>query len=208
MNLLLTIFLSMTTLFNTPERPSYLALGDSYTIGTNVKQSESFPMQLSRLMRWNNPKIIAQNGWQTRDLIRAMSNDGLEKAPYDHISILIGVNNQFGKGDIEVYKEDLRSIISYAVLHSKRGIDGVFAVSIPDYTVTPFGKNWGRSTSSEIAYWNKACADVCTEMGIKLIDITSISLKGENDPSYLAEDELHPSGKMYGEWALKTSYEL
>lgn len=174
MNILFSLIFMLNPFSSTPDNPTYLALGDSYKIGTNGIPSESFPAQLSLAMRWKNRKVIAEKGWQNRDLIRAMATDGLEKAPYDNISMLIGVNNQFSKGDIEVYKEDLRSIINFAIISCKGGANGVFALSIPDYTITPFGKNWGRSTSSEIAYWNKACADVCAEFGIKLIDITPI----------------------------------
>ena len=183
----------------TAQNPSYLALGDSYTVGTGIETKNSFPHQLSKQLGWQKPVIIAQNGWQTTDLLMAIDQENLNKK-FDHVSVLIGVNNQFNKGNVDTYKRQLAEIIGLAIQSSKRGNAGVFVVSIPDYTVTPFGENWGKSTSSELDYWNEACAEVCRSLDVQLVDITPISRQAQSDESLLAKDKLHPSKKMYGLW--------
>ena len=75
---------------------SYLALGDSYTIGESVKESERWPVQLSNSLRnkLNKPVIIAKSGWTTDQLIDTLNKINFNKK-FDFVSLLIGVNNQY-----------------------------------------------------------------------------------------------------------------
>lgn len=184
---------------------SYLALGDSYTIGESVAAHERFPVQLAKLLtKKGSPttcsKIIAQTGWRTDNLLQAMKTQLHEKEQYDLVSVLIGVNNQFQKKSIEVYEKDLRTIFDQAISLCKKGKKGVFAISIPDYGATPFGASRAKEIGSSIDQWNAVFERVTKEYGLAWYDITPISREGATDNTLVAVDGLHPSGKMYGAW--------
>ena len=74
---------------------SYLALGDSYTIGESVKESNRWPVQLYESLngKLSYPKIIAKSGWTTDELLDTLNKTKIKK--YDFVSLLIGVNNQY-----------------------------------------------------------------------------------------------------------------
>lgn len=183
---------------------TYLALGDSYTIGESVAPALRWPVQLvdslrERGVEINVPKIIAKTGWTTQDLLLAMEQQ-LKEEKYDLVSILIGVNNQYQGKSIEDYKNDLDEIFTEAIAHSKTGKDGVFAVSIPDYGATPFGAERSEEIAAEIEEFNgvfKAKAEV---YGVPFYNITPISKRAAQEADLVANDDLHPSGRMYSLW--------
>lgn len=190
-----------------PGTKSFLALGDSYTIGEGVVSTQTWPVLLTKELNKKGypvslPKIIAKTGWRTDNLITAIQEEN-SSDKFDLVSVLIGVNNQFQGKSIDIYKKDLRSIFNSAIGFCSQGKEGVFVLSIPDYGSTPFGKIDTESIGREIDEWNAACKSVCEEFGIRFFDITPISKKAVNDPSLLAKDGLHPSGKMYAMWVEK-----
>lgn len=184
---------------------TYLALGDSYTIGEGVAENERWPNQLADSLRKRGfvvekPKIIAKTGWRCDDLIVAI-HDNEVKEKFDLVSILIGVNNQYQGKSLEVFKINLELLIELAIKHSKYGREGVFALSIPDYGVTPFAsaKN-PEKISEEIEAYNEASQAIFEKNGIQYFDICPISKEAKDSPELLAEDQLHPSGLMYQRW--------
>jgi len=187
---------------------SYLALGDSYTIGESVIESERWPVQLMLQLQKDgvqvrHPKIIAKTGWRTDELLEAMQEQFDDKK-YDLLSVLIGVNNQYQGGELSVYKKEFKKILEQAITQGKQGRRSVFVLSIPDYGVTPFGKESDKKNiSKEVEAYNKAARKIAKEMDIPFYDITPISKKAAQDSSLLAKDELHPSGKMYALWIEK-----
>jgi len=183
---------------------SYLALGDSYTIGEGVAIKDAWPYQLADKLTEEGisvlpPKIIARTGWRTDNLAAAIEAENLTQK-YDLVSVLIGVNNQFQGKSIEVYKKDLRGLINTAITQCTKGKSGVFVLSIPDYGSTPFGKLEREAIGIEIDDWNRACKSVCDEFEVPFYDITVISKKATTDASLTTKDNLHPSGKMYALW--------
>lgn len=186
---------------------TYLALGDSYTIGEGVQYSERWPVQLVEELNERGypvapPKIIAETGWTTRNLLIAMENELNENRVYDLVSVLIGVNNQYQEKTLEEYEQELNEIFRFAIEKSVHREDGVFALSIPDYGVTPFGGLNAEKISEEIDEFNAVYRRVAEEYGIDFYNITPISRDLERDPDLLADDDLHPSGKMYRYWML------
>ena len=183
---------------------TYLALGDSYTIGESVPEEGRWPVQLvdslqKRGVEINAAKIIAKTGWTTNDLLSAMEKQ-LDNEKYDLVSILIGVNNQYQGKSIENYKTDLDEIFSEAIAHSKTGKAGVFAVSIPDYGATPFGADRAEEIAAEIEQFNAVFKEKADAYGVPFYNITPISKRASEDPGLVAEDGLHPSAKMYSLW--------
>lgn len=186
-------------------RYSYLALGDSYTIGESVVETQRWPVQLAEQLRARGykmaaPKIIAKTGWTTEDLIRGMENELNIQRDFDLVSILIGVNNQYQGKSINEYEEELRQIFRKAVNHSKTLKKGVFAVSIPDYGYTPFGASNQEEISAEIDDFNEVFRRVAEEFNVDFYNITPISREAANNPELIASDGLHPSGLMYQYW--------
>ena len=183
---------------------TYLALGDSYTIGESVEPAERWPVQLTERLRadgvaMQDPRIIATTGWTTQDLLSAMDTQ-LSNQKFDLVSVSIGVNNQYQGKSIDAYQEDLYEVFKRALTYSKNGASGVFAVSIPDYGVTPFGASNAEKIAQELDEFNRVFEDVASEFGVDFYNITPISREAANQPDLIAQDQLHPSGKMYKLW--------
>ena len=181
---------------------SYLALGDSYTIGESVKESERWPVQLSNSLRnkLNKPVIIAKSGWTTDQLIDTLNKINFKKK-FDFVSLLIGVNNQYRGRSVENFKEGFTILLKKSIEYANYKKERVMVVSIPDWGVTPFAKNKNRTIiGNEIDAFNKVIHDECMKNNITFFNITEISRKAVNDNSLIAEDGLHPSKKMYKQW--------
>ena len=182
-----------------------LALGDSYTIGEGVKQSERWPMQLASQLRKDNlkvdtPQIIAVTGWTTTDLMSAIEKSRLEQR-YDLVTLLIGVNDQFQGYSEESYAIGFNKLLVKAIELAGGRPNRVIVISIPDYSVTPFGKRFGSARiRAEIDKFNEINKEIATENRVHYVNVTEISRRAAEDPTLLASDGLHPSAKMYAEW--------
>jgi lysophospholipase L1-like esterase len=187
---------------------TYLALGDSYTIGESIKQAESFPYQLQNLLKAqgknvSDPKIIAVTGWTTDELQSAIKREALT-GTYSFVTLLIGVNNQYRGYPINTYKKEFAELLQTAIAFAGGNKSKVFVVSIPDWGATPFGKNSGRSPqtiATEIDNFNTANQEITLAAGVNYTNITPASRNATTDIALVANDGLHPSGKMYAEWA-------
>ena len=187
----------------------YLALGDSYTIGESVEEHERWPTQLAALMealpeftgRRVDVSFIARTGWTTQELWEGIQSRKLEP-PYDLVSLLIGVNNQYRGYDINEYRKQFVFLLNKSIEYAGGDADRVIVLSIPDWGVTPFaGSRDSKQIAVEINQFNTVNRAETEKMGAPYIDITPISREAVNDPSLIAGDGLHPSGKMYTEWA-------
>jgi len=181
----------------------FLALGDSYTIGQSVSASERWPDQLvselsSQGYNVAELRIIAQTGWRTDNLQSAISQL-LPLNGYNLVSLLIGVNNQFQGGSIQTYTQQFDDLLQQAIWLAGNNPRHVFVLSIPDYAYTPFGGG-NPAISAKIDEFNSVNRLITETYNVRYIDITPISRKGLEDPSLVAIDGLHPSGKMYGLW--------
>lgn len=191
---------------------SYLALGDSYTIGEAVEQAASFPYQLVDLLKAQGtaiakPKVIAKTGWTTDELKQAIKQEQITYT-FDLVTLLIGVNNQYRGYSPEAYQKEFAELLEMALAFAGGDRQKVFVVSIPDWGVTEFAKQSGRNLqtiSEEIDVFNEINKSITVARKICYIDITPASREAVNDPSLIATDGLHPSGKMYGQWAKKLS---
>lgn len=185
---------------------TYLALGDSYTIGQSVPEADRFPNQTVALLRAahveiKDPKIIATTGWTTENLINGLK-DNPPGNNYSVVSLLIGVNNQYQHRSIDEYKSGFRLLLNRAIEYSGNNKGHVFVLSIPDYSVTPFAQGSDTATiSREIDLFNAANKSISQELGVNYLDITPISREAATDTGLLAGDGLHPSGKQYKRWA-------
>ena len=191
----------------TPAR--FLALGDSYTIGESVPTAERWPVQLAGLLRERGrpvdpPQIIARTGWTTSDLESALDQAELTP-PYDLVTLLIGVNDQYRGWSADRTRDGFASLLDRAIDLTGGDPQRVIVLSIPDYSVTPFGQQRDpQAIRSEIDRFNEINLALTQEAGARYVDVTPASREAGGDPSLLAPDGLHPSGKMYAQWAQST----
>jgi len=187
---------------------SYLALGDSYTIGQSVLSSENFPNQTVQLLNQQNydfksPKILATTGWTTDELQNNI-NKHTFTPPYDFVSLLIGVNNQYRGYPVENYKPEFESLLKQAIQFAGGKADHVIVLSIPDWGVTPFANGRDRAQiAKEIDVYNAANKTISENYKVHYIDITPWTREAATDLSLIAGDGLHPSANEYARWAQK-----
>jgi lysophospholipase L1-like esterase len=183
----------------------FLALGDSYTIGESVSESERWPNQLAKLLEEQDIQaevtIIARTGWTTDELWQGIQAREL-KLPYDLVSLLIGVNNQYRGYNINEYREQFVFLLNKAIEYAGGVPERVIVLSIPDWGVTPFalGRDRGQ-IAKEINAFNVVNREESENAGVHYVDVMPGSREAGNDISLIASDGLHPSGKMYSEWA-------
>ena len=195
------------------ERPmKYLALGDSYTIGEGVSEELRYPNQVIETLNkrgdreWTPAKIIAKTGWTVDELEAGIDAETLIDAPYDLVTLLIGVNNQFRGRSVEEFKSDFENILLRAIGFSGGLQNHVVVLSIPDWGITPFAIN--RNTDQEkvaleIDAYNQVCREISEKYGVYYIDITEDYRAQGAQAEMLAEDGLHPSGLIYSQWTEK-----
>jgi lysophospholipase L1-like esterase len=187
---------------------SYLALGDSYTIGESVPIYESFPYQTVQLLRKNGlqiqaPEIVAKTGWTTDELKNGISNTKF-LPKYDIVSLLIGVNNQYRGRSLEEYGKQFEELLFKAISFAGDNKKHVFVISIPDWGATPFAEGRDRNKiASEIDAFNALKKQITLRHQVAFIEITAGSREVSIDGTLVARDKLHPSGKEYAKWAEK-----
>jgi len=187
---------------------SYLALGDSYTIGESVPANQNFPSQVIELLRkdgysFSDAVIVAKTGWTTDEL-----EDGISKAElkeqYDFVSLLIGVNNQYRGKSLEEYANEFDELLKKAIGCAGNNASHVIVLSIPDWGATPYASGRDRQKiASDIDAFNHVNKAISDRYKVNYIDITEGTREAATDLSLLTEDELHPSGKDYRRWAQK-----
>ncbi len=183
---------------------SYLALGDSYTIGESVSLYQSFPYQLVQQLRakgqaFTAPEIIARTGWTTEELDSALQ-DYQFLSKYDFVTLLAGVNNQYRGDEVMMYKQSFEELIKKAIHFAHNKKEHVIILSIPDYGYTPHGQTLDpEKITRDIEVYNSVNKALSIQYKVQYVDITPGTR--QNDPALLAGDGLHPSAQAYGQWA-------
>lgn len=191
-----------------PEPPlanTWLALGDSYTIGQGVEADERFPAQAAVLLARKNIRIdtltyLATTGWTTLDLQQALNSTQPKK--HKIVSLLIGVNDQYRRWDSGGYRVRFRELLIKAIDLARGRNDHVWVLSIPDYAVTPYARFMDTARiSREIDQFNRINRSVTAYFKCHYIDITGFTREGRFNPLLISEDGLHPSAIDYRRWA-------
>lgn len=182
----------------------YVALGDSYTIGTSVPRAQGWPDQLTEALGSDEPTLhlvanLGVNGATSADLIRVQL-PAFETFDAEFASVLIGVNDVVRRVTPERFEANAAAILD--ALLARLRPDRVVTVAIPDYTVTPAGADYGDPTVQHdaIVGANATMARLAADRGIACLDIFDISLRAADDRSLVADDGLHPSGAQYALW--------
>jgi lysophospholipase L1-like esterase len=186
--------------------PRFLALGDSYTIGEGVTDAERWPNHLARMLRArgfeiDDPHIIARTAWTTDELQDAIDAEK-PRGPFDLVTLLIGVNDQYRSRPVKSFEPEFRALVKRAVGFAGGKPRRVIGVSIPDWGATPFAKGRdGALIAGEIGAYNDRAAELVKNAGGAWVDVTELSRAMLVDSTLVAVDGLHPTGAMYERWA-------
>jgi lysophospholipase L1-like esterase len=183
----------------------FLALGDSYTIGEGTAPDGRWPAQLAAVLEGGTalaePEIVAVTGWTTDELMAGIA-EARPRGPFELVSLLVGVNDQYRGRPVEEFRPRFRALLAAAVGFAGGEPGRVLVLSIPDWGVTPFAE--GRdlaAIASAIDAYNAAAAEEAARAGARWVDITPISRRPDPGGTGLAADRLHPSAAQYAEWA-------
>lgn len=208
---------SKETIQTQKEPLTYLALGDSYTIGEGVDELDRYPVQLVHELNkigkipFETPQIIAKTGWTVDELDAGINASSIRSEGYDLVTLLIGVNNQYRGRPVADYEKEFETMLQRAIGFAKGKKDHVVVISIPDWGVTPFAiskKADQVKVAKEIDAYNAAKKSVCKRYGIAFIDITEDYRAIGSRPEMVVEDQLHPSGLVYSRWTEKLLREV
>ncbi len=183
----------------------YVALGDSYTIGTATRgDGERWPNQLVARLGADGPGLalvanLGVNGYTSRDVIDSEMPRLAALRP-GFVSVLVGVNDVVQGVPEATYARNAADILDELV--AALPSDRIVTVATPDYTVTPQGAAYGDPAlqSAGIRRMNELLRDVATARGVAFVDIHDVSLRAASDRSLVAGDGLHPSGAQYSLW--------
>jgi lysophospholipase L1-like esterase len=178
----------------------YVALGDSYTIGTAIDTTGRWPNQLAtRLPTLELVANLGVNGFTSRDVIERELPQ-VELLRPEVLSLLIGVNDVVQGVPEATYRANVAIILDAIVRHV--GASRAFVVTTPDYTVTPSGAAFGDPVqqSAGILANNAILTESAAARSIVVADIFDLSLRAASDRSLVADDGLHPSGAQYATW--------
>ncbi len=185
--------------------PGFLALGDSYTIGEDVDETQRWPAQLVARLHEQSvdvgaAEIVATTGWTTDELQQAIDARDF-MPPYALVSLLIGVNNQYRGRDLDNYADEFNALLEFAVRMAGGDAGKVILISIPDWGATRFAATQqvdaGR-VAVEIDRFNEVARNASTACGAHWLDVTALSRDEARE--MLADDGLHPSADQYALW--------
>jgi lysophospholipase L1-like esterase len=208
--LLFTCIFALAGCDSAPPHAKYLALGDSYTSGESVSADDRWPVQLAHRLKeqgidLGEPQIIATTGWTTDEL-----SAGIDAAnptgPYQLVTLLIGVNNQYRGRDAEEYRTQFKALLQRSIGFAAGNANHVIVLSIPDWGVTPFADGQDRARiGRQIDQFNSINREETARAGALYVDITPESRTASTQPALIADDGLHPSPQMYAQWVNLTA---
>lgn len=189
------------------DRLRYVAIGDSYTIGTALtRESDRWPDRLVAAVE-PPPGLelvanLAVNGFTSRDVIDVELPRVAALRP-GFASLLVGVNDVVQGVPSEMFRANAARLLDG--LLDLLPADRLLTVATPDYTVTPQGASYGDPVvqAAGIRTANATLRDLATERGIAFVDIHDLSLRAAGDRSLVADDGLHPSGAQYALWVAR-----
>ena len=189
----------------------YLALGDSFTIGTGVGPERSFPALLVGLWRERGLEVAltnpAVNGYTTDALIERELPLARTVRP-TIVTIAIGANDIVRGSDESRYRTQLRRIFSELVA---AGVAprAIHALPQPDWSLSPAAAGFGDPAAlrATIDRFNSTLREEAERAGARYIDLGPL-MRRQADAGMLAPDRLHPSAAALAEWAAQLAAEI
>ena len=188
------------------DRLQILALGDSYTIGQGGAPQDRWPVLLANILResglpTDHPSIVAANGWTSSDLLSTLQGTRFSEV-FDVVTVMVGVNNQYRGESVSRYGRELGHLLESAVSAAGGKRDNVWLLNIPDWQLSPYGKDSAPQGNGGIDDFNRAAKRVAEKHRVNWLDISAHIEQGKFDNQYFVRDGLHYSRKMHMLWAM------
>jgi acyl-CoA thioesterase I len=175
----------------------YVALGDSYTIGTGLEdESQSFPSLLAKRLTKETGIDVALanlgvNGYTTTDLIREELPIARDLRP-ELATILIGANDVVQGSTEAAYRTRLAEIYD-ALAGLALPAAKTVAISTPDFSHLPGARPFGTAGDlrARIDAFNRIAQSEAAARGFHYADISVISRENRGK-DWVAADGLHP----------------
>ena len=185
----------------------YLALGDSYTIGTGAShESRNFPSLLAAHVQEATRREVevvnpAVNGFTTIDVLAKELGYITDLKP-DLVSVLIGVNDLVQGRRAQQYRESLIEIYD-AIAATQLPAGRVAAISIPNWSVVPAARDYGdpARVRSLTEQFNAVARQEAEARSFLWVDLTEVSTRATGSTGWIAADDLHPGDAQYAAWA-------
>jgi lysophospholipase L1-like esterase len=184
---------------------TFMPLGDSYTIGEGVAKNERWPNQLVSLLRKEGYTIElignpAVSGYTTRNAIDLQLPQLLAAKP-DVATILLGANDVFRGHELVRFQREYTELVD-KVQATVSDPHAVILVTIPDFTVTDMGRQYGSPyMKKNLEEYNRVIRDEGARRGLPVAELANISQEFVQNGRYLSPDGLHPSAAEYARWA-------
>lgn len=182
----------------------FVPIGDSYTIGNGLQESERWPNLLTEHLREEGiPVVLAENpavsGWTIQMAIDT-ELPVVERIQPDLVTVFIGANDVFRGTREEIFENDYRQLLDdleKIVPEAK-----IILITIPDYTVSPAGLSYGsgRAEQEKLEAANTVIRQAGEDRGYPVADLTEVSRAAGPDPAMFIDDGLHPSAAQMIEW--------
>lgn len=191
-----------------PHHVTYLALGDSYTVGSHLGYYDNYPMQIVSYLRDHHidaaePVFIAHAGWTSGDLCKAVRRKNI-KDTFTFVTLLIGANNIFRGVDMNSYRQQFSELLTKAIGYTGGHTERVFVLSVPDWSVSPFAEGWNRPRiAAQVASYNAIIKEMTLGNKCVYVDIADALIPHATDRAYFLEDYIHPTAKGHAVWAEK-----
>src|SRR3989338_6495560 len=183
----------------------YVAVGDSYTYGEGAEHDEAWPGLLVEHLGKNGVDIElvlnpAVSGWATGQAIEFELPE-LREAKPDFATVMLGANDIAQGAPLGAFREQYAHVLDeiQSVLRDKKNI---VAITIPDFSATPAGKDIGEEMDAQplIAAFNKAIKEEAAKRNLDVADVYPASREMESNKAQVSEDGLHPSAAGYKRW--------
>src|SRR5687767_11796416 len=123
----------------------YLALGDSFTIGTGSTPEESFPARLSARFRERKRSVtlknLGVNGYATSDVL-ALEIPQIRLFEPTLVTVAVGANDIVRGRSAERYRENVRRIFE-KILEQGVPAGSIYALPQPDWSLSKVGGEFG-----------------------------------------------------------------
>lgn len=189
----------------------YLALGDSFTIGTGSTPEQAFPARLSE--RWRGKgctvtlKNLGVNGYTTDNLTE---RELPEVAPFKPtiVTLAIGANDRVHGEPIDVYRAHVKAILK-SIVDAGVPANHIVTLPQPDWSLSPVAARFGdpAALGADIIAFNGVLKDEATQIGARYIDLFPL-MHQQAEQKMIAKDGLHPNADAHDAWAEELSKQM
>jgi lysophospholipase L1-like esterase len=177
----------------------YLALGDSFTIGTGSTPAEAYPARLTAFVSCGvELRNAGVNGYTTDDVI-AEELPELARFTPTFVTLAIGANDIVQGRTRDEYRAHVRQILAAV---KAAGVRRIVSLPQPDWSLSPAARDFGEPPAihARIVDANAILRDETLAAGGAFVDLFPL-MEEQARAGMLARDGLHPSAAAYGAWA-------